>query len=73
VYSNDLIELKTSLDGIEKVYTRGVRKDYSTIVPFISNEEILVIKSYRHVVDSIQIEIPSEHNNNSVAKQNSMK
>jgi NUDIX domain len=28
-------------------------------VPFISNEEILVIKSYRRLVDSIQIEIPS--------------
>jgi ADP-ribose pyrophosphatase len=41
------------------VYTRGVRKDYSTIVPFISNEEILVIKSYRHLVDSVQIEVPS--------------
>ena len=62
VYSNDLIELYEDvldLDGIEKVYTRGVRKDYSTIVPFISDQEILVIKSYRHLVDSIQIEIPS--------------
>jgi ADP-ribose pyrophosphatase len=62
VYSNDLIELYEDvldLDGLKKVYTRGVRKDYSTIVPFISDEEILVIKSYRHLVDSIQIEIPS--------------
>jgi ADP-ribose pyrophosphatase len=62
IYSNDLIELYEDildLDGIEKVYTRGVRKDYSTIVPFISNEEILVIKSYRHLVDSVQIEVPS--------------
>ena len=62
VYSNDLIELYEhilDLNGIQKAYTRGVRKDYSTIVPFISNEEILVIKSYRHLVDSIQIEIPS--------------
>jgi ADP-ribose pyrophosphatase len=33
--------------------------DYSTIVPFISNDEILVIRSYRHLVDSIQVEAPS--------------
>jgi ADP-ribose pyrophosphatase len=62
VYSNDLIELyedTLDLNGTEKIYTRGVRKDYSTIVPFISNQEVLVIKSYRHLVDSIQIEIPS--------------
>jgi ADP-ribose pyrophosphatase len=62
VYSNDLIELyedTLDLNGIEKVYTRGVRNDYSTIVPFISDEEILVIKSYRVLVDSILIEIPS--------------
>lgn len=61
VYSNDLIELYEDildLNGIEKVYTRAVRKDYSTVVPFVSNE-ILVIKSYRYLVDSIQIEIPS--------------
>ena len=62
IYSNDLIELyedTLDLDGIEKVYIRGVRKDYSTIVPFISDKGILVIKSYRHLVDSVQIEIPS--------------
>lgn len=62
IYSNEFIELyedTLDLDGIKKVYTRGVRKDYSTIVPFISNEEILVIKSYRHIVDSVQIEIPA--------------
>jgi ADP-ribose pyrophosphatase len=61
VYSNDLIELYEDildLNGIEKVYTRAVRKDYSTVVPFVANE-ILVIKSYRYLVDSIQIEIPS--------------
>ena len=61
MYSNDLIELYEDildLNGIEKVYTRAVRKDYSTVVPFVSNE-ILVIKSYRYLVDSIQIEIPS--------------
>ena len=33
--------------------------DNSTIVPFISNDEILVIKSYRDLVNSIQIEAPS--------------
>jgi ADP-ribose pyrophosphatase len=61
VYSNELIELYEDildLNGIEKVYTRAVRKDYSTVVPFVSNK-ILVIKSYRYLVDSIQIEIPS--------------
>ena len=30
-----------------------------TIVPFVSSDEILVIKSYRHFVNSIQIEAPS--------------
>ena len=59
VYSNELIELyedTLDLEGQEKIYIRGIRKDYSTIVPFISNDEILMIKSYRHLVDSIQIE-----------------
>ena len=62
VYSNELIELyedTLDLEGQEKIYIRGIRKDYSTIVPFISNDEILMIKSYRHLVDSIQIEVPS--------------
>lgn len=60
VYSNELIELyedTLDLEGQEKIYIRGIRKDYSTIVPFISNDEILMIKSYRHLVDSIQIEV----------------
>ena len=48
------------LNGEEnRLYIRGVRRDYSTIVPFVSDNEILVIKSYRHLVDSVQIEIPS--------------
>jgi len=29
------------------------------VVPFLSDNEVLIIKSYRHLVDSIQIEIPS--------------
>ncbi len=62
VYANYLINLyedTLDLDGIEKIYIRGIRKDYSTIVPFVSNDEILIIKSYRYLVDSIQIEVPS--------------
>jgi ADP-ribose pyrophosphatase len=62
MYSNELIELyedTLDLEGQEKIYVRGIRKDYSTIVPFISKNEILMIKSYRHLVDSIQIEVPS--------------
>lgn len=62
VYSDYLINLyedTLDLNGKEKIYIRGIRKDYSTIVPFVSNDEILVIKSYRHLVDSIQIEVPS--------------
>ena len=62
IYSNDLIELfedTLDLDGEEKIYTRAIRRNYSTIVPFTSNNEILVIRSYRHLVDSIQVEAPS--------------
>jgi ADP-ribose pyrophosphatase len=62
VYSNYLLRLyEDTLDfnGKEKTYLRGVRKDYSTVVPFISKNEILVIESYRHLVDSTQIEVPS--------------
>jgi ADP-ribose pyrophosphatase len=62
VYSNyymTLYEDKLDLDGKEKVYLRGKRRDYSTIVPFVSQNEILMIKSYRHLVDSVQIEVPS--------------
>jgi ADP-ribose pyrophosphatase len=61
-YSGELIEIyedTLDLEGKEKIYIRGIRKDYSTIVPFVSKDEILVIKSYRHLVDSIQIEVPS--------------
>jgi ADP-ribose pyrophosphatase len=62
VYSNYLLELYEDLldlNGKEKIYLRGVRKDYATVVPFVSKDEILVIESYRHLVDSTQIEVPS--------------
>src|ERR671918_742686 len=62
IYSNDLIELfedTLDLDGEEKIYTRAIRRNYSTIVPFTSNNEIIIIRSYRHLVDSIQVEAPS--------------
>ena len=62
IYSNDLIKLfedTLDLDGEEKIYTRAMRRNYSTIVPFISNDEILIIRSYRHLIDSVQLEAPS--------------
>ncbi|MGE0242668.1 MAG: NUDIX hydrolase [Nitrososphaeraceae archaeon] len=62
VYSNEYIQLYEDLlniNGTKKVYIRGIRKNYSTVVPFLSDKEILIIKSYRHLVDSIQFEIPS--------------
>jgi ADP-ribose diphosphatase len=62
IYSNKYIELYEDVLNIrnkKKIYTRAKRKDYSTIVPFVSNNEILVIKSYRHMVSSYQIEAPS--------------
>jgi ADP-ribose pyrophosphatase len=58
-YYIHLYEDVLSIRGREKTYLRGVRKDYSTIVPFVSDDEILVIEIYRHIVDSIQIEVPS--------------
>ena len=62
IYSNKYIELYEDVLDIKnkkKIYTRARRKDYSTIVPFVSDNEILVIKSYRHLVNSYQIEAPS--------------
>jgi ADP-ribose pyrophosphatase len=73
VYVNDLIELYE--DTLElgargkKVYIRGIRRDYSTIVPFISRTQILAIKSYRHIVDSVQIEVPSGYIENGESPQ----
>jgi ADP-ribose pyrophosphatase len=62
VYSNEYIQVYEdllSINGNKKVYIRGKRKNYSTVVPFLSDKEVLIIKSYRHLVDSIQFEIPS--------------
>jgi ADP-ribose pyrophosphatase len=62
IYCNKYIELYEDVLDIKskkKIYTRAKRKDYSTIVPFVSDNEILVIKNYRHLVDSYQIEAPS--------------
>lgn len=62
VYSSDLIKLyedTLDLNGEEKIYIRAIRRNYSTIVPFISKNKVLVIRSYRHIVDSIQVEAPS--------------
>lgn len=42
-----------------KTYIRGARIDYSTVVPFSDDGRILTIKSYRHLIDSYQIEAPS--------------
>ena len=67
IYSNKYIELYEDVLDIKnkkKIYTRARRKDYSTIVPFVSNNEILVIKSYRHMVGSYQIEAPSGYIDN---------
>ena len=62
IYSNKYIELYEDVLNInskKKIYTRAKRKNYSTIVPFVSDNEILVIKSYRHLINSYQIEAPS--------------
>jgi ADP-ribose diphosphatase len=62
IYSNNYIELYEdvlNIAGKKKIYTRAKRKNYSTIVPFVSNNEILVIRSYRHLINSYQIEAPS--------------
>jgi ADP-ribose pyrophosphatase len=62
VHSNNFIQVYEdviNIGGTEKIYTRVKRKNYSTVVPFISKDQILVIKSYRHLINSIQIEVPS--------------
>lgn len=62
VHSNNFIQVYEDvikIGGTEKIYTRIKRKNYSTVVPFISKDQILVIKSYRHLINSIQIEVPS--------------
>ncbi|MEM2139556.1 NUDIX hydrolase [Nitrososphaera sp.] len=47
------------LAGRDKLYIRARRPDYSTIVPFSHDGRILTIKSYRHLVDSWQLEVPA--------------
>lgn len=47
------------LAGRKKLYIHADRIDYSTIVPFAEDGSIMTIKSYRHLVDSYQIEVPS--------------
>jgi 8-oxo-dGTP pyrophosphatase MutT (NUDIX family) len=62
VYENYFLtvyEDTLDLNGVDRLYVRGVRRDYATIVPFVSDDEILMIKSYRHLVDSMQLEVPS--------------
>src|SRR5919112_2004894 len=49
VYDNYFINLyedTLGINGKEKIYVRGIRKDYSTVVPFISSDEILIITGY---------------------------
>jgi ADP-ribose pyrophosphatase len=58
-YFIHLYEYVLDINGKEKIYIRVIRNDYSTIVPFVTNDEILVIKSYRHIVDSVQIKVLS--------------
>jgi ADP-ribose pyrophosphatase len=62
VYSNYLVNLyedTLDLNGKNNTYIRGIRKNYSTIVPSISDNESLIIKRYIHLVESIEIEVPS--------------
>jgi ADP-ribose pyrophosphatase len=73
VYANDFIELYEETLELgargKKLYIRGIRRNYSTIVPFISKTQILAIKSYRHIVDSVQIEVPSGYMENGESPQ----
>ena len=62
VYSHHLITLfedTLDLDGEDRIYIRALRRNYSTVIPFISKNQLVIIKSYRHLVDSIQVEAPS--------------
>lgn len=62
VYDNyylKVYEEMLDLEGKKKLYIRARRPDYCTIVPFTSDDQILMIKSYRHLVDSWQVEVPS--------------
>lgn len=62
VYDNYYLKVHEDvldLAGTEKLYVRAVRRDYCTIVPFDGRERIMMFKSYRHIVDSQQLEVPS--------------
>lgn len=62
VYDNYYLKVQEEvldLAGKDKVYIRARRPDYCTIVPFSDDGKILTIKSYRHLVDSWQVEVPS--------------
>lgn len=62
VYDNHYLKVyedRLDLAGKDKVYIRAARPDYSTVVPFSSDGRILTIKSYRHLADSYQLEVPS--------------
>ncbi len=67
-YYLKVFEDRLDLAGTDKLYIRGVRRDYCTIVPFATagannnnngSPGILTIRSYRHIVDSYQLEVPS--------------
>jgi ADP-ribose pyrophosphatase len=61
-YSNDLLKVfedTLDLGREDRIYIRAIRRNYSTIVPFTSENEVLVIRSYRHLVDPTQLEAPS--------------
>jgi ADP-ribose pyrophosphatase len=61
-YSNNLLKVfedTLDLGREDKIYIRCIRRNYSTIVPFTSDNEVLVIRSYRHLVDSTHLEAPS--------------
>jgi ADP-ribose pyrophosphatase len=62
VYDNYYLKVyedTLDLGGTEKLYVRITRRDYCTIVPFDSRGQIMMFKSYRHIVDSDQLEVPS--------------
>lgn len=58
-YYLKVYEETLDLAGKEKLYIRARRPDYCTIVPFSPDSRILTITSYRHLVDSWQLEVPS--------------
>ena len=47
------------LAGRKKIYIRAKRLGYSTVVAFSDDGSILTIRSYRHIVDSHQLEVPA--------------